>query len=81
MMIMINDFKGPYFYSNLCLNYLLLDIISIAYLLIYQLLLWIFYKCFIPDPLNVLLGLVIDVFLSLKKMKDIYSDVIVTMVE
>lgn len=81
MMIMINDFKGPYLYLNLCLNYLLLDIISIAYLLIYQLLLWIFYKCFIPDPLNVLLGLVIDVFLSLKKMKDIYSDVIVTMLE
>lgn len=78
---MINDFKGPYFYSKLCLNYLLLDTISIAYLLIYQLLLWIFYKCFIPDPLNVLLGLVIDVFLSLKKMKDIYSDVIVTMLE
>lgn len=40
-----------------------------------------FYQFFIPDPLNVLLGSVIDLFFNLKEIKDIYSDVIVTMLE
>lgn len=59
--------------SNLYLNYLLLDILSIAYLFIYQLLLQNFYGLLIPDPPNVLLGLVIDIFFNLKEIKDIYS--------
>lgn len=63
--------------------------LTIYYLIYCQLLIclfsnwyfWNFYQFFIPAPLNLLRGLVIDVFFNLKEMKELHSDVIVTSLE